>query len=357
MTGGVSVVVPCYNSARRIQKTLAHLAAQRAPADIPWEVILVDNASTDDTAKLAEEIWKERGPEGIFRVVSQPIKGLSAARSKGFDVARYEYVLFCDDDNWLSADYVTRAHKIMRGNPSIGILGGRGTPHFEVSPPDWWYSPFRVHYGVGPQAPSSGDITDTQGAVYGAGFVIRKSGWAKLNELQFEFLLSDRKGGKLTAGGDTELCFAFRLLGFRIWYDEGLTFEHFIPKERLTWRYFLRLIAGSQETQPIVMAYKYALGDVPSSPPPSPERWRRECKRHLKKLLRQPNFLLSALWNPYGMEGQEEIVDFHKRKGRLKGWLRVREGVAEAAERLSALRAGPGEAPFEEHVADFPDRA
>jgi glycosyltransferase involved in cell wall biosynthesis len=353
MSGGLSVVVPCYNSARRIPETLEHLASQRVPTDIPWEVILVDNASTDPTAELAEAIWREKGPDGIFRVVPQPIRGLSAARAKGFEAARYDYVLFCDDDNWLSEDYVARAHRIMEGDPIIGALGGRGIPHFEIPPPDWWDQPFRVHYGVGPQGPTSGDVTDAAGAVYGAGFVIRKEGWERLQERKFEFLLSDRQGGRLTSGGDTELCFGLRLLGYRIWYDQDLTFQHFIPRERLTWRYFLRLVAGSQESTPIVMAYKYALGDVdPSSRPPTRHRWRREAVRQARRLLRRRRLLLAAARNPYGMEGDEEIVELHRRIGRLKGWLRVRGGYAEAAERLSAFGAGERRASQDQPLPD-----
>lgn len=338
MSGGMSVVVCCYNSARRIPETLTHLAAQRVPPDVPWEVIVVDNASTDDTAELAERLWKEVGPEGVFRVVHQPVKGLSAARSKGFDEARYDYVLFCDDDNWLCDDYVARAHEIMQGDERIGVLGGLGTPRFEVPAPFWWDRPFRVHYAVGPQAPASGDITETTGAAYGAGFVIRKVGWTRLEELDFEFLLSDRRGGALTSGGDTELCLALRLLGWRVWYDERLTFVHFIPKERLTWRYFLRLISGSQEASPAMAAYKYALnkGD-PSSAPPPVDRWQREVVRNLRRLLRQPRLLLSLIRRPYGMEGEEAIVEVHQRKGRIKGWLRMRGNYATVAERLSSL--------------------
>lgn len=50
---GVSVVIPSYNGADRLPATLAHIAAQRVPPGLEWEVVLVDNASSDGTAEAA----------------------------------------------------------------------------------------------------------------------------------------------------------------------------------------------------------------------------------------------------------------------------------------------------------------
>ena len=50
---GVSVIVCCYNSAQRLQETIKHLAQQQVPALINWEVIIVNNASTDATYEIA----------------------------------------------------------------------------------------------------------------------------------------------------------------------------------------------------------------------------------------------------------------------------------------------------------------
>jgi hypothetical protein len=49
----------------------------------------------------------------------------------------------------------------------------------------------------------------------------------------------------MSSGGDDELCYALRLLGYKIWYDERLYFKHFIPKDRLTWDYVKRFFQGS----------------------------------------------------------------------------------------------------------------
>ena len=50
---GISVIVCCYNSAERLTETIKHLAGQNVPHYIPWELIVVDNASTDNTAEIS----------------------------------------------------------------------------------------------------------------------------------------------------------------------------------------------------------------------------------------------------------------------------------------------------------------
>ncbi len=55
---GVSVIICCYNSSSRIIPTLQNLVKQRVPNHIPWEVIVVNNASTDNTGEVAKETWQ-----------------------------------------------------------------------------------------------------------------------------------------------------------------------------------------------------------------------------------------------------------------------------------------------------------
>lgn len=55
---GVSIIICCYNAQDRIVRTLEHIQQQRFFIPIPWEVIVIDNASTDNTAEVAENVWK-----------------------------------------------------------------------------------------------------------------------------------------------------------------------------------------------------------------------------------------------------------------------------------------------------------
>jgi glycosyltransferase involved in cell wall biosynthesis len=75
-----SVVICCHNSTPRLAETLRHLRQQTA-IGVPWEVLIVDNASTDGIAETAIACW-HRGPAPI-RIVREPQLGLGRARMTG----------------------------------------------------------------------------------------------------------------------------------------------------------------------------------------------------------------------------------------------------------------------------------
>src|SRR3990170_2653836 len=109
---GVSIVICSYNGAMRLPQTLQYIAMQQVAAGIPWEVVIIDNNSNDNTAAIAQEIWqKYHNPIPLY-VRQQPRPGLTAAREMGFATARYEYIVLCDDDNWLEPDYVNNVYDI-----------------------------------------------------------------------------------------------------------------------------------------------------------------------------------------------------------------------------------------------------
>jgi glycosyltransferase involved in cell wall biosynthesis len=96
----ISVVVPTYNRAQQVQAGLLSVLAQTYPE---FEVIVVDDGSTDGTEKAIQQfISQERDQRNQIRYFLQPNQGPSAARNKGIDEARGEWVAFLDsDDVWL----------------------------------------------------------------------------------------------------------------------------------------------------------------------------------------------------------------------------------------------------------------
>lgn len=241
---GISVIVCCYNSENRIPETIKHLAYQETSSQIKWEVIIVNNASSDTTSTIAyKESRKYKQLNDKFHIVDQPLAGLSHARELGVHKAQYEYVIFCDDDNWLDSKYLLNAYKIMESDPLIGALGGRSTAVTDAKQLPEWFESVENWYAVGSQGRFSGDISHTYN-VWGAGMVTRKNLHIKCYPKEYPSLLSDRKGENLSAGGDTEFCLRLLLKGYKLYYDENLKFIHFIPKLRLTLDYKTRLQNG-----------------------------------------------------------------------------------------------------------------
>jgi glycosyltransferase involved in cell wall biosynthesis len=258
MASGISVIICCYNSASRIAPTLQHLYKQNGISLSSWEIIIINNCSTDNTAEKAIEIWDSFTlAKPNFKVINELNPGLSAARLKGISESFYDYILFCDDDNWLDENYLNTALNIISSNPAIGALGGTGNPIFEYKePPYFWVNQFHV-LAVGSQLEIEGDITDQRGVLYGAGMVLNKNAFNILqNTFQFHFQLTDRLGNKLLSSGDHELCLALKQIGYRIYYSKNLKFKHYIPSNRTTIPYYKKLFLGFGMSNALLHVYQ-----------------------------------------------------------------------------------------------------
>ena len=280
MNKGISIIICTYNGKALLVETLCHLRAQQL--DVPCEIILVDNASTDGTKTSADTWWQEHGVGNIdYRSFVQPKPGKQYAQELGYEKATYEYLLVCDDDNWLCNTYVQNAFNIMESNQSIGALGGWCEAEFEAEKPEW-FDQYAKFFAVSKQGAKSGDITNKKGCLYGAGMVLRKSHWLNLNRLGFEPLLTCRKGNTLSSGGDTEYCYALRLLGYKIWYDERLYFKHYMTKGRMSLDYVSRLRKAMTESNFVVSVYTDELSNKTVNQRTFYQRFLKEVRYKLK---------------------------------------------------------------------------
>lgn len=249
---GVSVVICCYNSSKRIEKTLIALANQVFTIDVDWEVILIDNNSSDDIHQTATNIWNGLYTGIDFSIYKEPQAGLGFARKRGIDSAKYDYVLFCDDDNWLAANYVQGMYTIMNSDDAIAACGGKGIPFFETNPPNWFME-YAEAFATGSQ-----EINKVDGKIinlYGAGMTINKNHFYQLEQTGFKSLLKDRTGNSLSSSGDTELTYAFVLMGLKLMYADDLRFYHFMPANRLTKEYLSKLFNAFGNDGPVRNLY------------------------------------------------------------------------------------------------------
>lgn len=104
-TGSISVVVPTYNVAPYLPEFMNSLDAQTGDVS-SVEIVFVNDGSTDESGELIEQ-WRARTSTPMTtRVLTKPNGGLSSARNAGLDVARGEWVTFCDPDDVLTPDYL-----------------------------------------------------------------------------------------------------------------------------------------------------------------------------------------------------------------------------------------------------------
>lgn len=239
---GVTVVICCHNSAALLPATIEHLSRQTVAPGVKWEVVVVDNASTDGTSDLARREWPPSSPAPL-RVVLEPQLGQGHARVRGMSEARYDVISFIDDDNWACPEWVQTVFDVMRMHPDVGALGCIVAPAFETARPGW-FGPVAYLYALGPEHEPSGNVTGVH-MLCGAGLNVR---WAALTDTRmkgFRSIAVGRQGTSLGAGDDSEMTYFLRLAGWKIWIDPRLRITHFLPERRLTWDYARRLAYGS----------------------------------------------------------------------------------------------------------------
>jgi len=251
---GVSLIICCHNSVDKLPPTIKHVNNLAVSNSIPWELIVVDNASTDGTSETADKLISVE-LKNRARIVSENAMGLRHARLKGIAESQYEYICFIDDDNWICSDWVNTVYEIMTDHPDVGACGGIGIASFESQPPPW-FEQYEGCYAVGPQGDSTGYVIDARGYLWGAGLTIRRAAWDEIIRNGFTFTLSGRHGTNLSSGEDSEICFALRCYGWRLWYDEKLSYYHYLPPIRLTWSYLKKLYRGFGASEVVLGTYR-----------------------------------------------------------------------------------------------------
>lgn len=250
---GVSVVICCYNSSGRITPTLESLQKISA-GDIPWEVILVDNNSSDNTSTVARRVW-DKLPVTTFKIVTEKSPGLMKARIAGVNASMYDYVSFIDDDNWISDNWINKVFSILERDEDIVACGGSSEGVYESHPPQW-FSHYEPALAVGSQQSMTGYVSREKGFLWGAGLTVRKTAWREIFESGFKSFLEGRKGKVLNAGEDSEINLLWTLKGHKLFYDESLKLKHYIPSGRLSYDYLAKIYEGFGKAEVVLSLYR-----------------------------------------------------------------------------------------------------
>jgi glycosyltransferase involved in cell wall biosynthesis len=327
---GITVLICCHNGARTIAGTLGALFSQ-CWVDFPWEIVLVDNASRDETVSIARTCSQNSSIS--VRVVEEPQIGLKNARRTGVAAARFDVVSFVDDDNQVSPTWIKNVRGSFDEQFSAGAIGGAGLPIAEpgASLPDW-FQRYASSYATGPQGLPDGVNRKSVALLYGAGLNIRTVLIEKIYDVGFDPVLCGRSGSLMLAGDDSEICYALRVIGAELYCDRKLVFRHLIPSARLTPEYLLAIQSGFGASQPTLTLYRAEFQSNPI------RAWlmRRYLLFGVRCVLR---YLAAALVRKRNLEQHIRLVNA---EGIVASWWTGHARWKKTAQNIRCLRANRG---------------
>ena len=287
---GLSILIACYNAANLITETLTRLLEMEKVPDLPWEVLIVDNNSTDNTLEIVRS-FASRFPQ--LKIEQEPNQGVAFVVLRGIKAASYEYIGIVDQDNWVHWDWMVKAVNYLDQAPNAGIVCGRGNAIFESDPPNW-FARFQQNFAIGPQSDENGPAKNINSYYYNAACIMRKAPIDRLIAQGFQPLLTSRAKHKLLAGDDTELQALFKLTGWEVHYQDDLTFDHYMPTHRLTFNYFRNLRKGLGASAVYLNLYRHYLSAARKNQKPELTTWFKPMLRSFLAVLSDPLAILAS---------------------------------------------------------------
>ena len=232
----ITVIICTYNRAKSLRQTLESLRQMTVPPELEWELLVVDNNSTDNTRATVEEFAKTAAFN--VRCVFEPRQGLCHARNAGVANAKGEIIVFTDDDVFVAPEWLRELMDTFRKFDCAGA-GGKNVPLWAgLARPKWLCPPGTYYLGDGPllDLDLGEEATLTNVPPWGLNMAFKKSAFEKYGLFRTDLDLVG-SGGLL--GGDID--FGKRLIraGEKIAYSPKAVVHHPVTEHRITRAYFL----------------------------------------------------------------------------------------------------------------------
>lgn len=237
----LTIAIPTYNGAARLPLVLEQLRLQHA-FPYTWEIVVVDNNSTDSTRSLVAHYqahWRQDVP---LRYSFEPRQGLAFARQHAVEAAQGEWIGFLDDDNLPAPTWIQAAMTFCHEHPQLGAVGSEIKGCFEAPPPEALRPLLHYLALVNRGSTPMPYCPHRHGLPPGAGLVVRRRAW--LESVPPQLLLMGRVGRSMVCGEDTEALTHLYRRGWQIWHNPAMLLTHLISAHRVQPDYFRNLMRG-----------------------------------------------------------------------------------------------------------------
>jgi glycosyltransferase involved in cell wall biosynthesis len=232
-------LVVCSRDRRDALRRLLEAAARWTRPGIDWELVVVDNGSTDGTGSMVEEVAPRLGLPA--RVVREERPGHSRARNAGIAAARGDLVGFTDDDVEPEPGWLAAAVEVARRREHLAF-GGRVIARWTGAPPVWLTTegPYRVTGGAVldyDHGERERECDETMFVPVGACMFFRREVFTRLGGFREDL---GRQGPGLISADDSEMFFRVRDAGHPVLYAPSVVVRHPVDPARVTRAYHRR---------------------------------------------------------------------------------------------------------------------
>lgn len=222
-----SIVIPTRNRARRIKRKVIQLSQLTYPKHL-YEIIVIDNASSDHTNIILKQLqMKIHNLHTYF----EPRLGPAYARNSGIAKARYDHIIFTDDDTSTPQNFLRLYNRMWKLYPNVAAIGGRvvAFPFPKRLYPHWWCF---GHFDLG----RSGRLLTNGEFIISANMSIKKT----MRDIHFNQQLGKVVNNTILYGEDYELSNRLLLSGKKVRYAPEIKITNFVSPNRFSVRYIAR---------------------------------------------------------------------------------------------------------------------
>ncbi len=234
-----SVIIPTLNRYQFLERCLISLIQQNYSQD-DYEILVIDNGSTDRTQQITEKIIQQN-PNHNIRYIYEPEPGLLSGRHRGALEAKGEICIFVDDDIEADPDWLKAISESFQ-DPSVQLVGGRNLPKYEVPPPSWLECFWQTHkFGKFLGELSLLDFGEEvreidANFIWGLNFSIRRQALFDLGGFHPDCIAKHLQ--HFQGDGETGLTIKANETGYKAIYQPQSLVWHQVPESRMTYKYF-----------------------------------------------------------------------------------------------------------------------
>ncbi|MGH7844648.1 MAG: glycosyltransferase family 2 protein [Candidatus Binatia bacterium] len=312
----LTVMICTWNNSKQLGITLDAISRCTIPSDLKWELVLVNNNSTDNTADVAREFTTKLP----LVCIHEREQGLSRARNAGLKAASGRLIIFTDDDVKPVAGYIESYWSAYQERPSGFYFGGPIISEFEPGPPEEELLPLAPHSVRGLNWGPTPKLLAPSECFIGANWAcpvepLRKEGGFNVR------IGLDSSARKVKVGEETDLMRRLGLNGLSPWYVPRAWLLHAVPARKCTLTHIAQRAQALAAAQVLFQRPEMERGPMVAGVP----RWM--YRRAL------------ALWlhwlkaRALGKKGYREYVD-------LRSMLGTMQGIRDLQSTLSTEKSG-----------------